>query len=65
VAEPASRQVFHHCKVCQFFCVNRSGFVFGMGLQGKVPLLLPIAVEDQFFMALLSPGPAFVPAREW
>jgi hypothetical protein len=24
VAEPASRQVFHHCKVCQFFCVNRS-----------------------------------------
>src|SRR5689334_20237381 len=50
-------------QVCQFFCVNGSGFVFGMGLQGKVPLPLPIAVEIAF-MTLLSPGPASVPARE-
>jgi hypothetical protein len=43
--------------VCQFFCVNGSGFVFGMGLQGKVPLPLPIAVEIAFHDAPLSkPG---------
>ena len=56
-------QVCRNLQVCQFFCVNGSGFVFGMGLQGKVPLPLPIAVEIAF-MTLLSPGPASVPARE-
>src|SRR5690348_18436099 len=59
----SSRKACIAYEVCQFFCVNGSGFVFGMGLQGKVPLPLPIAVEIAF-MTLFSPGPASVPARE-
>ena len=45
-------------QVCQFFCVNGLGFVFGMGLQGKVPLPLPIRVEARrcHDAALSMPG---------
>ena len=44
--------------MCQFFCVNGLGFVFGMGLQGKVPLPLPIRVEARrcHDAALSMPG---------
>ena len=50
--------VIRGAEVCQFFCVNGSGFVFGMGLQGKVLLPLPIRVEDRrcHDAALSRPG---------
>lgn len=32
---------FRIIEVCQIFCVNGAGFVFGMGLQGKGPFPFP------------------------